>query len=633
MSVSRRTPTSIPYSVPSGWNHPGGNVAGSQTVDPWEYWADHAQRILDSPRRSPLQGRCGGWTKRAVAYGLFVRAGTAFDHDGDGRVSPERSDGWRETGTFLKSIGLLCHLEALGCNTIHLLPISPVGADGRKGALGSPYAITDHNAVDPMLCEPALELGPDMEFAAFVDAAHRRGFRVIQEFVLRTCARDAHWIGDHPEWVYWVREQTRSADDAWSGPTFSPAALRSMHRKVARKQFANLPVPDRTYRDRFVHPRCLVTVEHENQRWVGLTRDGERALVAGAFADWPPDDKQPLWRDVTYLRLFDAPDFDYVAYNTIRMYDRRLATEGNRVEALWDQLSGVIPSFQRRFSIDGALLDMGHALPPALRRRIVEEIRAVDPHAALWEESFTSSQETRKQGYNAVVGSFWWVAPRPERLNRWLRDLSKKGTQVPFLTAPETHNTPRAASRRGGIAYAKFSWALGCVISGVPYVHGGFELGETTPVNTGLDFGSDAEQTYPEHSLPLYNPVAYDWQTGSALVPWIKQWTTWRSAHETTICQGDAASYRVVPTLPKHMTAIERYGPDGTVLFVGYPPRIHSARQTCIRARVRVRCSPGMWRGVGDGKQFPMQRGRIHLDLGPGECWIGELVSAAHSAS
>ena len=621
ISSSGRSADHGPYRVPARWRAPFGENAAVDNVNPWTYWGERILRIQESPRHASLSGERGSWTQRAIAYGLFVRAGVAFDHDGDGRLSPERSDGWRETGTFVKAIGLLPYFASLGCNTIHLLPIHPIGVDGRKGVLGSPYAITDYTAVDPMLSEPALGLGPDVEFAAFVEAAHRMGFRVIQEFALRTSARDARWIGEHPDWVYWIREQEEPGSTG-AAPAFSSSQLRSIQRNVARKRLVDLPSPDEKYRDRFVHPSRFMAVALEGRKWVATTHDGQRAVVAGAFADWPPDDTQPLWTDVTYLRLFDDPAFDYVAYNTIRMYDSRLAVNANRVESLWEQLTEVIPSFQARFSIDGALLDMGHALPSALRQRIVARIRSVDPDAALWEESFASSQSSRQQGYNVVVGNYWWLAPRPDRLRRWLRDLTKTGMETPFLMTPETHDTPRAASRAGGRAFAEFSWALGCAMSGVPYVHGGFELGEMAPVNTGLDFEPGAERAHPEHHLPLYNPIAYDWRTRASLIPWIKQWIAWRKEHAETICRGDARSYRVLPARPRHIIAIERRGPEGAVVFVAHPPPPSGGTIT-VRARVRVGSSNRSW-GLAHGEQRSEHRARIDLDLAPGECWVGE---------
>src|SRR5262249_25091842 len=139
-------------------------------------------------------------------YNLFPRVTTAFDHSADGhlQIGPT-ADGWRETGTLLKCIALLPYIRNMGFNTVHLLPITAIGQDGKKGTLGSPYAIRNPYQLDGNLDEPALGLTPDQLFGGFVEAAHLLGLRVIMEFVLRTASKDGDWIKEHPDWFYWIR--------------------------------------------------------------------------------------------------------------------------------------------------------------------------------------------------------------------------------------------------------------------------------------------------------------------------------------------------------------------------------------------------------------------------------------------
>jgi len=131
--------------------------------------------------------------------------------------------------------------------------------------------------------------------------------------------------------------------------------------------------------------------------------DGTRVRIPGAFADWPPDDNQPPWTDVTYLRMYDHPDFNYIAYNTIRMYDVRLARPENAVASLWDSIAGVIPHYQREFGIDGVMIDMGHALPMPLKQRIVSTSREINPDFAFWDENFIIG----KRALTRVITPFW----------------------------------------------------------------------------------------------------------------------------------------------------------------------------------------------------------------------------------
>ncbi len=195
------------YSVPGLWVDPYGPVA-AQAAAPEVFFRDQLRSILEQPAQRLVQGADGpgDWGQHAVAYNLFVRAGAAWDHDGDGRIDLEPNDqGWRKTGTFLKAITLLPFIRSLGCNTVHLLPITAIGRDGHKGNLGSPFAIRDPYALDEALSELALGLGAEVEFTAFVEAAHHLGLRVVVEFVFRTAAKDSVWVRAHPEWFYWIR--------------------------------------------------------------------------------------------------------------------------------------------------------------------------------------------------------------------------------------------------------------------------------------------------------------------------------------------------------------------------------------------------------------------------------------------
>ena len=56
---------------------------------------------------------------------------------------------YSEEGTFDAVRRDLGRIRALGVDLLWFLPIHPIGRAGRKGTLGSPYAIADYRAVDP----------------------------------------------------------------------------------------------------------------------------------------------------------------------------------------------------------------------------------------------------------------------------------------------------------------------------------------------------------------------------------------------------------------------------------------------------------------------------------------------------
>lgn len=636
----------LSYAVPGLWVDPVNPPKGAVPINPYRFYRDRIAEIAAPPAVLLAVGEPGGdWSRNAVVYNLFVRTTMAFDHDGDGRLnlSPPPG-GFRESGTFLKSIALLPYLRHLGVNTVYLLPITAIGQDGNKGTLGSPYAVKNPYRLDERLAEPALGLTAEEEFKAFVEAAHHLGMRVVLEFVFRTSAKDGDWIAEHPEWFYWIRadvpdrEPGDEDETRYGTPIFTPKELAEIKARVKAGHCGGLIPPHETYRAMFTPPPDKESVQLVDGRYIGTLADGTRIRIPGAFADWPPDDLQPPWGDVTYLRLFDHPDFNYIAYNTLRMYDERLLYPRHIVWPLWTRIIRIIPHYQREYGIDGVMIDMGHALPPPLKREIILVARLRNPEFAFWDESFFTRQSTRDEGYNAVIGSYWKMTHHPRKLVRLLELLATEGVPIPFFAAPESHNSPRAASRQGGIAHAAFTWAIGCLLPAIPFVHSGFDLGETFPVNTGLDFEPEELTRYPSHTLPLFSEYAYDWLHPENLVGWIKRTLDIRTRYRDLITDPSPDTLTVVgeekdEKKPKDQEEREDREPLYIVAFVrgreGGGQRLAFVGNSHPQDRQKVSLSlPTDRTTVTDlltGRSFRLDEGRLAVDLEPGECLIYEL--------
>jgi hypothetical protein len=619
----------VPYAVPGLWADPAGSP-GRRCVNPHRFFLDRIQWITAQPEIPLIQGERGGeWTPQATVYNLFVRAAAGFDHDGDGRISLDPiGEGWRETGTFLKSIALLPYIKHLGINTVHLLPITTIGQDGNKGTLGSPYAIQNPYRIDARLAEPVLGLDADTEFTAFVEAAHHLGLRVVVEFVFRTASKDADWAAEHPEWFYWIRadipdrEPGSPQEDAFGAPIFTPDELIHIREIVSHREHRDLIPPHAVYREMYTPPP--ERVEMVAGCWRGILEDGTRVRIPGAFADWPPDDPQPPWDDVTYLRLYDHADWNYIAYNTVRMYDRRLAKPEYANEPLWDRIIGILPHYQRTFGIDGVMIDMGHALPERLKQRMVDTARQINPDFAFWDENFAIRRQSREEGYNAVIGNLWWMAYRPQELvNEMLQTFAQEGYPIPFFAAPESHNTPRAAARPGGPAYAKMVWALGCLLPALPFCHAGFEVGETLPVNTGLDFSPEELPDYPSEKLPLFSEAAYGWENEPNMVEWIRHTLAMRARHADLITDPDPATFVLSETDNPHVWSVVRRRGDQAIGIVfsldwesdqSFDLHLRTARSHVI--------------DLLSGESYTLSDGCLQAEFSPSRCIVVELGAA-----
>lgn len=93
----------------------------------------------------------------------------------------------------------LSHIREMGFDYVYLLPIHPIGIEGRKGTLGSPYAIRNYDAVDPAY-------GTMEDFMNLIERAHACGLKVMMDIVIHHSACDHPWVKEHPEFYHHDRQ-------------------------------------------------------------------------------------------------------------------------------------------------------------------------------------------------------------------------------------------------------------------------------------------------------------------------------------------------------------------------------------------------------------------------------------------
>ena len=116
------------------------------------------------------------WSYNSVVYEMNVR-----------QYTPE--------GTLAAAARHLPRLRELGVDIVWLMPVYPIGVKERKGTLGSYYAISDYEAVNP-------EFGTLDDFRHLVDAIHDRGMKCIIDVVYNHTSPDSWLAEHHPEWFF-----------------------------------------------------------------------------------------------------------------------------------------------------------------------------------------------------------------------------------------------------------------------------------------------------------------------------------------------------------------------------------------------------------------------------------------------
>jgi maltose alpha-D-glucosyltransferase/alpha-amylase len=210
-------------------------------------------------RTLPLQ-KDNLWYKDAVIYQLHVR--TFSDSNADG------------IGDFVGLTQRLDYLQGLGTTTIWLLPFfpSPLRDDG--------YDISDYTSVNP-------SYGTLEDFKTFLDAAHKRGIRVIIELVVN------HTSDQHP----WFKEARSSRDNpkrdwyVWSDTDTRYSGVPIVFVDTETSNWAWDPISKSYYWHRFFshqpdlnfdNPAVFETVWEVVKFWLNLGVDGFR-LDAVAF--------------------------------------------------------------------------------------------------------------------------------------------------------------------------------------------------------------------------------------------------------------------------------------------------------------------------------------------------------------
>jgi hypothetical protein len=267
------------------------------------------------------------------------------------------------------------------------------------------------------------------------------------------------------------------------------------------------------------------------------------------------------------------------------------------------------------------MIDMGHALPMALKAEMVATARKNNHDFAFWDENFTIAQKSRDEGYNAVFGLLWVDEHHPDRMKNFFHRLGAEGFPIPFFGTSENHNTPRAASRPGGLPYARWAFVINSFLPAVPFIHSGFELGETYPINTGLDFTPEQIKNLPSEKLPLFSEYGYNWLRRTEFTDFIKKVLTVRSRYLALVTDPVPARFAVLHPDNGAVLAFARIGekPAKRVAVAGNADFTAAASFTLPLGTGK--------KSVTDlltGKKLAVRDGVLAAKLGPGECIVLE---------
>ncbi len=473
-------------------------------------------------KKTPKKNYRGGdWIKQSIVYSTMIRTSAAWDNDRSGLLEKENIYKMPETGSFVRMLAMLPLLKKMGVNVVYMLPISKFSLKDKKGDLGSPYGVSNFNEIDPNLKDYLTKdsMTLEEEFKAFVEACHILDMRVMIDIIPRTNAVENDLIKDHPDWFYWIKaseyDNYKVPKVEGIGETTLPT-LEYMEKVYQSKDtYRHINMfqynPKEQNKDLWNKIKTKKNLSEEIQKKFDLR-------IAPAFSDHI-NDSQPPWTDVTFFRMYE--DFPketkkfldttdrppYILFDTIKsnMYHGE-----NPNLKLWDKLADIVPSYQRRFGIDGARIDMGHALPSKLLQMIISKARENDEDFSFIAEELqiSNAQFAYDAGYNMIIGNGFTMEPRvfEGKLQRFI--MNSNTLPLPLFACGETHDTPRLAAREGNEVLAKMLTVLNMFMpNGVPFINSGQEVFERQPMNLGLDSRENEEFNLPKND-PYYGKLA-----------------------------------------------------------------------------------------------------------------------------
>ncbi len=508
------------YSIPMLWDSFGyaenriPHTKQIMHVDPYDFYSQCIDYICGHQSPDIRNKRKSMDICANVIYSMLPRTQTAWKHyEKDGIIS----------GSFLKALAVLPQLKRIGVSILYLLPIFETSDKYKKGGLGSPYATKDFYKIDPSLHDDLLgeycEHKLNIEFAAFTEACHKLGILVMLDFSFRTCARDNELIRDHPDWFYWIENDLEDFKSPKIKDLPNMYQLTVDNAQNIFMQFSTIEYL-KHFRD---NPRHI-----DEDIWKKIKDEADildaieknyNITTAPAYSD-VINDFQPPWTDVSYLRYELGmnkiaeefiPDVfpPYLLFDTIKC---NVIPPVKPNKKLYKYISDVIPHYQKLFNIDGARIDMGHAMPKALIDMILDKAKRVDDKFLFWSEVMNAekSAEAKENGFDFITGAIWYSYSQlnQKEYNSLMFD-ELLACSLPMVAALETADTPRITSYFSD----KKSIESVCVYNALlpntlVYINSGLELNEVQPMNLGLGKSKKGRYALPEYD-PLYGKLAF----------------------------------------------------------------------------------------------------------------------------
>lgn len=510
------------YAIPESWNLYGYNAyrrlrSKELLVNPYSFYLftlEHMLKEADGQWIAPQQpiattSKKGAWLKSANIYSLMVRTAGAWDHDRDDVVNDDNLYHLNDNGTFLKCLLLLPLLKRMGINTILLHQVFALCKSETVHTYAQKEAVVDFRLLDEQLADRLLpQMDAKAQCAAFIEACHHMGFRVLLEYCPGKLARENVYYHTHPEWFFWF--------DAHKKRTYAPPICHTLPQNTipftyTLKDYYKSPQVQEHIASFCAAPALsseadLVEVEKNHQVTIAY------AMVDQINANIPADPETTIWRlyeDVHshVPKQLHKDAFPYLSHDIIR-YDLHPARKA--MPGLWELLCENITWYQEELGIDGLYLEKPYLLPEKLQKQMVKTARKNHPHFAMIAEDtiVENSQLWLNKGFDAISGPSAYKEGNiwNHRFHSFAYQL--KGNECPMLAACEAYDYRRISSENDKTLTQMLTVMNLFLPNGIPMMMNGVEAYEVQSMQLS-EYGDPKYRNLLEKSDPRYQQQAY----------------------------------------------------------------------------------------------------------------------------
>lgn len=472
------------YTIPQSWNTFGYSKgttlrSGELMIDPYDYscfaLANMMEIIKQNKEPLPLlskeKGKKGAWLSKQVLYVMDLRTMGAWDHDRSDRLELGNLYGFNDQGTFLKAMLLLPLLKRAGITTLVMPNVLAMGNPHESHDFADFHAVTSWDTMDVSYGDPLLhKCSIEIQFHAFVEAAHGLGMRLMLGVSPALLARDNAYIVKHPDWFYWIEKQK---EYSYCAPHVDGLPSNcAPSEKVCRLLYGQ--ESGKAHIEAFVAAPSL-----EKQTTLTEIEESLHITTAPMITD-QINANLPPQRDVTKLRFYEdnspwnkETTIPCLMQDQVRM-DLYPGKHANK--ALWDTMIQAYESWVSEYGIDGFYLMDLYMLPKAFIKELITRLRKQQSHLAFLGESVDMHEAGKwaKLGFDAITGASGYESYDVNNHRYHNFTYALKQFDLPVCAASEFLDTPRIVQYDGGTTLASLLHFMNLFLpNAIPTIMGG----------------------------------------------------------------------------------------------------------------------------------------------------------------